>query len=202
MALGERLGATASQALMTPFAVVVEYARLLVWPARLSPDYSYNQIPLVSSALDARFAGGVAIVAGVHCGVVVLWRRQADRGLRSGIPRADFLGRQQFRHHDRHDLRGTAHVPAQCRLSHRLRRRCGVADRTEADVRRPAYGAAALLCLLGAVRTWTRNPDWKNELALWSAAIAVAPDSARVQSEYGRVLMTLARKRGPSRTDR
>ena len=54
------MGATASQAIMTAFAVVAEYARLLVWPARLSPDYSYNQIPLVTNALDPRFLAGVA----------------------------------------------------------------------------------------------------------------------------------------------
>ena len=75
MALGERLGATSSQALMTPFAVVVEYARLLVWPVRLSPDYSYNQIPLVTSAVDVRFIGGLAIVACCVYGIVALWRR-------------------------------------------------------------------------------------------------------------------------------
>ena len=75
MPLGERLGATTGQALMTPFAVVLEYARLLVWPARLSPDYSYNQIPLVTSALDVRFLSGAALIAVCVYGIVVLWRR-------------------------------------------------------------------------------------------------------------------------------
>jgi hypothetical protein len=75
MPLGEVLGATTGQALMTAFAAVVEYARLLSWPARLSPDYSYNQIPLVTSALDGRFVAGVALVAACVCGIVVLWRR-------------------------------------------------------------------------------------------------------------------------------
>ena len=53
-ALGERLGAKTGQALMTAIAVVTEYARLLVWPVRLSPDYSFNQTPLVTSVLDVR----------------------------------------------------------------------------------------------------------------------------------------------------
>ena len=74
-ALGERLGATTGQALMTAFAVVAEYARLLAWPARLSPDYSYNQIPLVTSASDPRFIAGVAIVLAIAGGIVMLWRR-------------------------------------------------------------------------------------------------------------------------------
>ena len=45
---------------------------------------------------------------------------------------------------------------------------------------------------LGAARTWIRNRDWKDEATLWSAAVSVAPGSARVQSEYGRILMTRA----------
>ena len=60
---------------MTAFAVVAEYTRLLVWPTRLSPDYSYNQIPLVTSAIDGRFLIGLALVAACVCGIVVLWRR-------------------------------------------------------------------------------------------------------------------------------
>jgi tetratricopeptide (TPR) repeat protein len=49
-----------------------------------------------------------------------------------------------------------------------------------------------VLIALGAARTWTRNQDWRNERTLWAAAVAVAPGSARVQSEYGRVLAGLA----------
>ncbi len=111
MALGERLGATTSQALMTPFAVVVGSARLLVWPAHLSPDYSYQSdsigLECARRALCRR--------RGDRRGLCVRRRRAvaptADRGLRSGILRSAVFGRQQFRHHDRHDLRGTAHVP-------------------------------------------------------------------------------------------
>ena len=45
------------------------------------------------------------------------------------------------------------------------------------------YVASAVLAVLvvtGAVRTWTRNRDWANDFTLWSAAIEVAPASARV----------------------
>jgi tetratricopeptide (TPR) repeat protein len=38
----------------------------------------------------------------------------------------------------------------------------------------------------------TRNRDWNNEVALWSAAVNTAPRSARVQSEYARILMAQA----------
>jgi tetratricopeptide (TPR) repeat protein len=58
--------------------------------------------------------------------------------------------------------------------------------------RRFAYVVLTLLITIGAARTWTRNRDWKTEFSLWSAAAEVAPASARVQSEYGRLLMGLA----------
>src|SRR6185312_14956275 len=73
--LGDRVGATTGQAIMTAFAVVTEYARLLVWPVRLSPDYSASQIPLVTSGLDVRFLLGVVLVALCLGGIVALWRR-------------------------------------------------------------------------------------------------------------------------------
>ena len=112
--LGERLGATAAQALMTAFAVVAEYARLLVWPARLSPDYSYNQIPLVTSALDARFFAGVALVAACVAGIVVLWRRSPSP--RSGwrFLALTFSIVSNFVDHDRDDLCRAPDVPAEC----------------------------------------------------------------------------------------
>jgi tetratricopeptide (TPR) repeat protein len=58
--------------------------------------------------------------------------------------------------------------------------------------RRIAYVVLTTLIMMGAVRTWTRNRDWKNDQTLWSAAVRVAPQSARVQAEYGRVLMDRA----------
>jgi tetratricopeptide (TPR) repeat protein len=63
---------------------------------------------------------------------------------------------------------------------------------TVAARRRLAYVALTIAVASGATRTWVRNRDWKNELTLWSAAIEVAPRSARVQSEYGRALLELA----------
>jgi len=198
MALGERLGATSSQALMTPFAVVVEYARLLVWPVRLSPDYSYNQIPLVTSAVDVRFIGGLAIVAGCVYGIVALWRRHPLAAFGLAFLAATFSVVSNVV-----ITIGTIcaerlmYLPSAGLL---IAAAAAVERATEAkpDRRRAAYGAVAILCVLGAARTWTRNPDWKDERALWSSAITTAPDSARVQSEYGRVLMTLAESEAPA----
>ncbi len=112
--LGETLGATAGQALMTAFAVVAEYARLLAWPARLSPDYSYNHLPLVTSALDGRFLIGSGHRRGVRRRDRGAVAPQSRRCVRTGVSRAHVLHRQQLRDHDRDHLCRATHVPAKC----------------------------------------------------------------------------------------
>src|SRR5581483_3309327 len=47
---------------MTAIKVLGEYVGLLLWPARLSADYSYNQIPLFAGNL-ARWEDGKALIA-------------------------------------------------------------------------------------------------------------------------------------------
>jgi protein O-mannosyl-transferase len=189
MPLGERLGATAAEALMTPFAVVLEYARLLVWPARLSPDYSYNQIPLVTTPLDARFLAGVALVVSCALAVVGLWRRSplaafglAFLALTSSIV-SNFVVTIGTICAER-----LMYLPSAGAL---IAAGAGLERLTNTALarRRLAFAGFAIVLVLGAARTWTRNRDWNNELALWSAAVLAAPGSARVQSEYGRVLL-------------
>jgi tetratricopeptide (TPR) repeat protein len=196
MPLGERMGATPSEAIMTAFAVVVEYARLLVWPARLSPDYSYNQIPLVISPLDARFVAGVALMAACIGGIVALRRRSptAAFGLAFLILTFSIVSNFVIRI-------GTIcaerliYLPSAGAL---IAVGVGVAwlTRTIPVRRYVTYGVLAVLIVAAAVRTWTRNRDWKNEVTLWSAAVNAAPGSARVQSEYGRILMELGQDAG------
>ena len=189
---GERLGATAAQAFMTAFAVVAEYARLLAWPARLSPDYSYDQIPLVTSALDGRFVVGAALVAACIAGVAVLWRRNRVAAFGLAFLALTFSIVSNFI-----ITIGTIcaerlmYLPSAGAL---VAAAVGVerlADSAPAR-RRLVAGATAILIVLGAVRTLTRNRDWNNEVTLWSAAVKAAPRSARVQSEYGRILMAQA----------
>lgn len=189
---GGRMGATAAEAVMTAFAVVVEYARLLVWPARLSPDYSYHQIPLVTSTLDSRFLAGVALVAVCLVSVALLWRRNRVAAFGLAFLALTFSIVSNFL-----ITIGTIcaerlmYLPSAGALiaaALGLERLAGSAMAR----RRLVAGAIAILIVLGAVRTLTRNRDWKNEITLWSAAVQAAPRSARVQSEYGRILMAQA----------
>jgi tetratricopeptide (TPR) repeat protein len=192
MPLGDSKGATAAQALMTQFAVVAEYTRLLAWPARLSPDYSYNQIPLVTSPLDARFLSGAGVVAAVGCGVFVLWRRSRIAAFGLTFLALTFSLVSNFA-----IAIGTIcaerlmYLPSAGAL---IAAAIG-AERLagKAAVRRHIVSGSIVILLLGcAARTWIRNRDWTDESALWSAAVDVAPGSARVQSEYGRILLKRA----------
>jgi protein O-mannosyl-transferase len=192
MPLGDIKGATAGQAMMTRFAVIVEYARLLVWPARLSPDYSYNHLGLVSSPLDGRFIAGVALVAACISAVVVLWRRSPIAAFGLAFFALTFSLVSNFV-----ITIGTIcaerllYLPSAGALV-----AAGLgAERlagTAAARRRLAFGLLTVLLLIGTARTCLRNREWQNEFTLWSAAVEVAPGSARVQSEYGRILLQLA----------
>jgi tetratricopeptide (TPR) repeat protein len=193
--LGERLGATRWQAIMTALAVVVEYARLLAWPVRLSPDYSYNQLPLVTSAFDPRFIAGVALVAACICGIALLWRRSPLAAFGLAILALTYSIVSNFA-----ITIGTICAERLLYLpSAGLLIAAAVGAERLANTRTPlrrqlVYVVLGVLIAGGTARTWTRNRDWRNELTLWSAAVEAAPQSARVQSEYGRVLMGLAER--------
>lgn len=190
--LGERMGATSGQAWMTAFAVVAEYARLLAWPARLSPDYSFDQIPLVTTVVDSRFLLGVAVVALCVGGIVGLWRRSPVAAFGLAFLALTFSIVSNFV-----VTIGTIcaerlmYLPSAGALVAAAVGIDRLATRSPAG-RQIAYAALGILIVLGGARTWTRNRDWKNDATLWSAAAEVAPLSARVQAEYGRVLMELA----------
>jgi tetratricopeptide (TPR) repeat protein len=193
---GGRMGATAAQAIMTAFAVVAEYARLLTWPARLSPDYSFDQIPLVTSVLDIRFIVGVALVTACIGGVAVLWRRRPVAAFGLAFLALTFSIVSNFA-----ITIGTIcaerlmYLPSAGALVAAAVGAGWLAGNV-ARRRRIVAGIVVVLIVLAAARTWARNRDWTNEVTLWSAAVNAAPRSARVQSEYGRILMTQAENAG------
>jgi tetratricopeptide (TPR) repeat protein len=189
MPLGESLGATTGQALMTAFAIIADYVRLLAWPARLSPDYSYNQIPLVTSVLDLRFLSGVAFVVVSACSIVLLWRRRPVAAFGLAFAAATFsivsnlaitigtICAERLIYLPSAGILIAASVGVEQLIGSRQSRR------------RMAYCALGVALVIGAVRTTRRNRDWQTESTLWSSAILAAPGSARVQSEYGRLIM-------------
>jgi Flp pilus assembly protein TadD len=163
---------------LTAIKVMADYLRLTIWPAKLSCDYSYNQIPLAhgSAANWLAFAGLLAMAA-----ITILlfrWNRAcfflACFALLNFAPASNLLfsigtimaGRLLY-------------LPALGLLG------CLVAAIFDAarGVSRPGLAPIILSLITAgfAARTWIRNLDWQSELAIATADVRVSPNSFKLR---------------------
>jgi len=176
---------------LTGVGTLVRYARLLLWPVRLSADYSYDQIPVIHSALDPRAVGGLLLIAGTIVGGLWLVRRAPACGFALLFMAASTA------------LTTNIVLFIGTLLAERLMYLpsvglCLLAGWALARPGRPAgRGAArfiaALVVLLLGSRTWARIPDWKDDLALYSSAALVSPRCARIRYNLGNAHLKTAR---------
>jgi tetratricopeptide (TPR) repeat protein len=176
--------------LATAGVVLTKYLGLLAWPGTLSSDYSFNQIPVVTSALDPRLLVALGVLALVTAAFVVAARRApalAVAGAFFFVPMA-----------------ATANVLVVIGtiMAERLVYLpslgwCLVAGWVVAEIarrwRRPALVALGIVLCLLAARTYVRNQDWWDNEAAHTAAVRTAPASAKTHYNLGRDL--LARQR-------
>ena len=163
--------------------VAWKYVGLQFYPATLSCDYSFNQIPVYRD-LRHTLPWALAAVAGVGAWIWAVRKRRSGLVLAGGIYLAGFATTANI-------LLPTgtimgerlAYLPSAgfCLLIalgwNWLRER----QRTLALAVLAFFAAA-----LGA-RTLVRNGDWKNDLALYSAAVRAAPDSAKMHGNLGNI---------------
>ncbi|HEX5832004.1 MAG TPA: hypothetical protein VFY16_13570 [Gemmatimonadaceae bacterium] len=184
---------TYGERLLAMLGVVPEWARLLLWPARLSADYS----PPMIAAMRVR-EPGVALVAGAVvllltvCLAVVIARRRSvvTFGLLwFGIlilPVSNILVLSGVLLAERTLFLPSAGVCLAIGAGVAwLCERCDVAPHL---VRWAA--AAALLAVVGA-GTWrsaTRQPVWRDDETLFAQTVLDAPLNYRAHELYGRVL--------------
>ena len=193
--------------------VHVRYARLLVWPATLSADYSFECVPLVRRWRDARNLGAAALYALLAGGAAVAWRdlRRAGgvstRGVAAGrclvllvVPMAPAS----------HLLFGVGTTVAERLLyipSAGYSLLVGLAIAAALDAlggggtaataaaaaarqRRDARGARRRPprwspCSARRRRTWARNDDWRDGDAISAASAAACTSSAKAQLSLG-----------------
>ena len=165
--------------------VLWDYFGLLNVPLVLSADYSYNQVPLISSWTDARFLAGLGVLA-TAAGVVVYVRRPAVR-YAAAFPFITVL------------LTANLAFPIGTVKAERILYVPSVGwallaaygfDRVRRTPRYRLIGTAALvtaIALFGA-RTWTRNQDWKDNRTLFESTARTAPNSAKARYNFGIVL--------------
>ncbi len=171
---------------LTAAGILGRYFGLLLFPLTLSADYSYHQIPLITSPLDPLFLGSAAIYALLLAfGLWWAWRgRTSGAGLLfyllalfpvSNIPLS--IGTVMGERLLYLPSAGLCIVAAAlfAQLSggpSRLPRRLGVA-------------ALALTCALHSARVLTRIPDWRDQLTLFTATVSTSPRSAKAWYNLG-----------------
>jgi len=182
---------------LTAIKVLGAYLWLLLWPARLSPDYSYNQIPLSTGAdikallallvwiaiagaalvayrrarpvlfFIAFFAVTIAPVANL---VILVGSIMAERFLY--LPSIGFAGVLVWG-----ALAVRRSVPA-----------------------RPMAVALAVVCLAYTARTWARNADWFDDRTLWTSAVRVCPDSYKTHQNLAMLALAQPQPDYPTAT--
>jgi tetratricopeptide (TPR) repeat protein len=158
---------------LTAVRVIGKQIWLLVWPANLSCDYSYNAVPAFAwfdwKALAALVAVAGAVAAAAWC---LKWRKRVffllAFGLAALAPTSNLVLRIGSIMAERF-----LYLPA-------LAFAGGVVLAVFTVARQRRRAAAVVLAVIAVgwtARTWARNPDWRDEITLWSAAAKAEPSS-------------------------
>jgi tetratricopeptide (TPR) repeat protein len=169
-------GAGFWSARLTAIGVIGRQFALLVWPMRLSADYSYNAIP-IANGLDGPVLAGLAVL--LDAAALALWGYRRDRKIfflivfAAGalLPTSNLLFPI-----------GTIMAERFLYLPAIAFAGCFVAALWALRARIPGVwikAAFAAMALLFAARTFARNYDWATEDSLWTSAEAAVPDSFR-----------------------
>lgn len=182
---------------LTAVKVLGAYLGLLVWPTRLSPDYSYNQIAL-STGADAGTVFAVLLWIAIAAAAIFAWRRArpvlfciaffavtiapvANLVILVGSIMAErFLYLPSI---------GFAGVLVWGALA--LRRRVPA---------RWMSMALAVVCLALAARTWARNADWFDDRTLWASAAQVCPNSYKTHQNLAMLALAQPQPDYPATT--
>lgn len=164
-------------------AVLGRYLALLLWPWRLSYDYSYNQIPL-AGPWDWRFLAAAVVHVGLLA--VAAW----------GVWRKHVLGYAILWYAVMLLLVSNLIVPLGTIMGERLvfAASAGFCLGVAWLLVRHAPGrvlvpALAVILGLASVRTITRNLDWRNAGHLYASGIRTAPHSARAWDHYSTYML-------------
>jgi hypothetical protein len=168
------IGADFWTAKLTAAKVLARYLGLLVWPARLSADYSYPQIPLASGSLQDWVSWtAVAVVAAA---AITALRWNPVIFLAAGFAFVNLLPASNLLFPI-----GTIMAERFLYLPAVGLSVCMVLGAYSARrwIRWPAFAPVVLGVVIAgfAARTWIRNADWRDELTLATASVRTSPES-------------------------
>jgi Tfp pilus assembly protein PilF len=159
--------------------VAWKYVGLQFYPATLSCDYSFNQIP---TYLDLRHTlpWAIGALAAVSAWVWAVWKRQSALALAGGIYLAGFA------------VTANILLPTGTIMGERLAYLpsvgfclliamawMGLQNRN----RVLKFGLSAIVIAALGMRSVVRNRDWKDDLTLYSAAVRAVPGSAKMHAD-------------------
>jgi Tfp pilus assembly protein PilF len=177
--------------------VAFRYLGLLIAPLHLSYDYSYNQIPLISSLTDPRAWGVLSLSAALI--TILIWSYRAWRELFFAlglycvtfsavsnlvVPIGTIMGERLMY------LPSVGFCLAAVLL---LRRLCGGLPVGPTLARAFFLGVMALGVGLHSGRTLVRNTDWRSEERLYLHDVQVVPGSAKALNNAGKILQDMGR---------
>ena len=160
---------------LTALDVFGRYAALLLWPARLSSDYSWAQIRPSNSA------AGIVVMVVIAAALIYTWRRHRlaffllAAALLALLPSSNLLFPIGTIMAERF-----LYLPA-------IAFAAGIAALVD---RAPKFSPAiaGLVVVLLAARTAVRNADWRNDLALGAADVQTSPHSYKSHKLYANAL--------------
>jgi len=176
--------------ILNALRVAWKYVGLQLYPARLSCDYSYNAILLFASWRHAALPA-VATLLVLVVWIWTLWTRRNEWFLAGAIYLAGFA------------VTANILVPTGTIMGERLAYLpsagfCLLAAllwvRIEKHQQRLAWGLLGTLVAVLATRTVLRNRDWRDNFTLYSAAVRVVPESAKMHDGLGGEYMKRGQK--------
>jgi len=187
-------GATPGEYAQTQFAVLAHYLWLSVWPRLLCLDYAW---PIATTAAEILPPAALILTL---LGLTVwqsLRRRPAGfAGAAAFIilaPTSTLVPTQDLAFEHRMYL-PLASLAALAICGGYMAGRWALRRMTASPVRRRRIGAVAGILLVGAVagalgcRTFSRNEDYRSDLAMWSDIVVKRPGNARAWYTLGNVL--------------
>ena len=174
---------------MTAVSILGKYATMLLFPLSLSADYSYNQIPVVSTPFNWGLLWGGLVLAIVILVVVLslkgrfasAWGFGPAFMALSGLPASNILFPIGTIMGER-----LLYLPMVgfCFLLGAIYR---LASRHVLPGWVPPLAAGVILLTLG-VRTFLRNTEWSSNHTLFQSAVQVSPNSAKAHFNLGNAL--------------
>ena len=183
-------GGSVGSNVATVLRIWAHYLALVVWPARLSADYSYRAFPVSTGFLDARALGAALLLLALAAVARWRWRRGDLAGFGAAwwavtlLPVSHLVPYRELlaEHYLYLPIVGVAVVVAG--VVDAAGRRATVAG---VPARRIVLAVALVATLAAIARTIVRNRDWYDGASLWAATVATVPDCARAHFNLGQV---------------